>query len=83
LVAVRPEQMRLVTPEEGVMTGTLAASVLLGSVTVHEVAVGDDAVLHVHARPQDAWGVGDRVGVQILEGKGTVVHREGSSIEPA
>jgi spermidine/putrescine transport system ATP-binding protein len=83
LVAVRPEQMRLVAPDEGLMAGTLEASVLLGSVTVHEVAVGDDAALHVHARPQDAWQIGDRVGVQILEGAGTVVHREESSIESA
>jgi spermidine/putrescine transport system ATP-binding protein len=83
LVAVRPEEMRLVGPEEGVLAGTLAASVLLGSVTVHEVAVGHDALLHLHAQPHDAWQVGDRVGVEILEGKGTVVHREESSIESA
>lgn len=82
LLAVRPEHMRLAARGEADMVGRLAASILLGPVTVHEVLVSKDLTLRVHARPEDRQRVGDEVGVAVLPGRGAVVNQEESAIEP-
>jgi ABC-type Fe3+/spermidine/putrescine transport system ATPase subunit len=81
LLAVRPEHMHLAPPDGADLVGRLAASILLGPVTVHEVLVSDELTLRVHARPEDEQHVGDRVGVAVIPGRGGVVHREESAIE--
>jgi spermidine/putrescine transport system ATP-binding protein len=81
LVAVRPEHLHLTDPGEADIIGSLNTSVLLGPVTVHEVALEDGSTLRVHAGPNDGARPGDRVGVAIYPGRGAVVHREESAIE--
>jgi ABC-type Fe3+/spermidine/putrescine transport system ATPase subunit len=80
LVAVRPEHMHLAPPEGSDIVGTLRASVLLGPVTVHEVAIRDGPTIRVQASPSDDAHPGDRVGVEIYPRRGTVVRREESTI---
>jgi ABC-type Fe3+/spermidine/putrescine transport system ATPase subunit len=82
LLAVRPEHMHLAPPDGADMVGRLAGNILLGPVTVHEVMVSEDLTLRVHARPEDEQRVGDQVGVAVQSGRGAVVHREESAIEP-
>ena len=80
LVAVRPEHLHLAPAEGADIVGTLRASVLLGPVTVHEVALDEGPTLRVQASPSDEAKSGDRVGVEIYPRRGTVVQREESLI---
>jgi TOBE domain-containing protein len=67
---------------DAALVGRLAASVLTGPVTVHEVHLDDGSLVRVQATEGDAARMGSQVGVRFLAGRGAVVALEESAIEP-
>ena len=82
MVALRPEHLRLADLGDAALAGSLAATVLMGPLTVHEVRLDDGSLVRVQAADGDAARVGNQVGVRILPGSGVVVEIEESAIEP-
>lgn len=82
MVAVRPEHLRLADAGDADLVGRVAAMVLMGPVTVHEVRLDDGSLVRVQATDGDDTGVDEQVGVRILPGRGVVVEIEESAIEP-
>ncbi len=82
LVAVRPEHLHVAPPEQADFVGLLAGRVLLGPVVIYEIALASDYVVRAQAQPTDNVEIGARVGVSVLPGRGVLVHREESAIEP-
>jgi spermidine/putrescine transport system ATP-binding protein len=82
MVAVRPEHLRLTEAGDAALVGRLAASVLTGPVTVHEVRLDDGSLVRVQATEGDAARVDNQVGVRFIAERGAVVAHEESAIEP-
>jgi spermidine/putrescine ABC transporter ATP-binding subunit len=80
-LALRPEHLRLVPAESATFVGTVGDRIFLGSSTHYLVDCDDGLRLRVSGDDEQA-AAGDRVGIDVVAGRGTFVGDEPSFIEP-
>jgi len=79
-LALRPEHLALTAPDGAAFTGTVRDLIFLGAATHYLIDVDGGAALRV-AGSDDLATTGDRVGVDVVAGRGAFVREERSFVE--
>ena len=72
-VSLRPEDLSLVQPQDGSFNGVVSTVRFVGSATRLGIHVAPDVEFQLVTQEDTVWNVGDRVGIEIMPGKGVFI----------
>ena len=73
VVVLRPQHLRLVTPGEGHLIGSIQRVSFLGPHSRYRIEVPGGSVIHVEAVHRSGWAVGDLVGIHVEDRSGSAL----------
>lgn len=82
-VSLRPEEIAVATPGQGLFNGTVTSAVFVGSVTKLKIDIGGENKLDVITQQDDNCAPGDRVGVSVAPTAGVFISDRGDGEQPA
>ncbi len=74
-VSLRPEELSLVLPKDGLFSGIISNVRFVGSATRLGIHFTPDAEFQVVTQQDKVWNAGDRAGIAIVPGKGVFIHQ--------